>query len=61
MNVKEIIKIAKERYPYSGVSYRGEITEEEWKEIEKECYIQCTYVRINGNCEWHIKYKGKIE
>lgn len=61
MNIKEIIKTAKERYPYGGASYRGEITEEERTELEKECFITCTYVRINGNSEWIIKYKGEYK
>lgn len=58
IKVKELIKQAKDKYPISAF-YKGNLTEEEIIEIEKECEIHCFSVYMNGSGAYNIRYKNE--
>ena len=57
MTAEELIKKAKNRFPFS-ISYKGRLTSGEMKKLEKQCIIHCPSVYMDGTAVYSIRYKG---
>ena len=56
MTAEELIAKAKNRFPLA-ISYKGRLTSEEMKKLEKHCIIHCPSVYMNGTAVYSIRYK----
>lgn len=57
---QSIIKHAKRLYPIS-LRYRGQFTDKQYNEIEKQCEIHCPSVYMDGSRMYCIRYKAESE
>jgi hypothetical protein len=55
-----IIEQAKSLYPIS-LYYRGQLTDKQYYEIEKQCEIHCSSVYMDGTRLYRIRYKAGDE
>ena len=55
---QKIIKHAKRLYPIS-LHYRGQFTDKQYNEIEKQCEIHCSNVYMDGSRIYCIRYKAE--
>lgn len=57
---RNIIEHAKRLYPIS-LHYKGQFTDKQYYEIEKQCEIHCSCVYMNGSRMYCIRYKPESE
>lgn len=60
MNIDKIINQAKEKYP-CALLYRGRLTEEERKILEKKCKVKCSMPHMDGTGDYLILYNEVSE
>ena len=56
MTAEELIESAKNRFPFA-ISYKGRLTGEEMKKLEKYCIVHCPSVYMDGSAVYSIRYK----
>lgn len=57
---RNIIEHAKRIYPIS-LHYRGQLTDKQYYEIEKQCEIHCSSAYIDGSRMYCVRYKAGEE
>lgn len=57
---QNIIEHAKRLYP-KALHYRGQFTDKQYYEIEKQCEIHCSSVYMDGSEMYCIRYKPDVE
>ena len=57
---QNIIEHARRLYP-SSLHYRGQFTDKQYYEIEKQCEIHCSSEYMDGSRMYCIRYKSDVE
>lgn len=56
----DLIQQAKEAYPVS-IMFKGRLSKEQVKELEKTCDIRCFSVYMDGSAAYSIRYNPNSE
>ena len=56
----KLIQQAKEAYPVS-IMFKGRLSKEQVKELEKTCDIRCFSVYMDGSAAYSIRYNPELE
>ena len=56
--ITALIQQAKDMYPLSLI-FKGNLSEKEYKELEKVCDIRCPSIYIDGSATFCIRYRGR--